>query len=156
MGALHGISPSRIEKIIFNFREGEEGWTIPEALELCKDSAYLNLNSTFSPEKDEKDNMTLYVKRTGPSKDDFVVEIKDVEPRYQWKKWGTSEEFEETMDIKRYATLEYRWEEDPKITLDPQYVPENAKRKVSRSTLKELGPKLKQDLDKINSQIKGD
>lgn len=160
MGIINGISPSRIEKIISDFEIGEEGWTVPEALELCQNSkGYLNLNSPVSSQINLKDNMTMYIKRTGIGKDDFSVRVNDVE-NYKWKINAMDEDtFENVRENPAYAILEYNLENSTE-SQNQMYKKENepktaSKKKKKFSFLESLktGSKLKDEIKKIESEI---
>jgi hypothetical protein len=75
-----------LEKIISEMDIGEIAYTNPINLEFDYDfNGYLYLNGTIKSYPDIKNNQTLYVKKIGENKQDYIVDINYVE-NYKWER----------------------------------------------------------------------
>ena len=88
VGEVRGLTFGKnIELVIADLNEGEEGWTVVDALELHYDyNPYLYLEKPISKFCDRKNGKVLRVKRIGPKKDDFIVFADEVY-NYLWKRY---------------------------------------------------------------------
>ncbi|MBS3084721.1 UvrB/UvrC motif-containing protein [Candidatus Pacearchaeota archaeon] len=117
MGELRGAEIGKnLEKVIFDLKENEEGWTSPEALEMHHEYPhFLFLDQPVSKEYDEKYEKTLYVIRIGPGKNDFYVDFNKSKD-YIWKRIFLEEDdFEDALYEPSIAVIEY---EKPKTLKD--------------------------------------
>ena len=75
-----------LERIILEMKVGEEGWIEPQSLEIGYDfEGYLDLEGPVVTKMDTLDNYTVYIKRIGPEKDNFLVDISNAK-EYSWKR----------------------------------------------------------------------
>jgi len=109
MGELRGLKEGKnIERIIADLEIDEAGWTNPKSLEIhYKFEAYLYLEEHISNELDKELGRNLYVKRTGPNKDDFLIDATKVDD-YIWDKIILDEEdHEDNIYDPRLALINY-------------------------------------------------
>ena len=111
MGSLLGKFNlgKNLERMIWEMGVGEEGWTGPEHLELHGQnfSPYLYINEPVSQSYNEEKERTLYIKRTGSGKDDFLVNVNRVKD-YIWEKvLIDAGEYAEDIFNREIAILEY-------------------------------------------------
>ncbi|MBS3078337.1 hypothetical protein J4412_02435 [Candidatus Pacearchaeota archaeon] len=75
-----------LERIILEMKVGEEGWIEPQSLEIDYDfEGYLDLEGSVVTKMDTLENYTVYIKRIGPEKDNFLVDISNAK-KYSWKR----------------------------------------------------------------------
>jgi len=75
-----------LERIILEMKVGEEGWIEPQSLEIDYDfEGYLDLEGSVVTKMDTLENYIIYIKRIGPEKDNFLVDISNAK-KYSWKR----------------------------------------------------------------------
>ena len=118
MGTLQGKIEH--ERTILELKVGEEGWTSPDSLEIhINFDAYLYLEEPVYEKPDEKKGITLYIKRCGEGKDDFLVNVDKVK-NYSWDKiYLDKEKYEEGLNDPQIAILEYKSNTEKKQTRKP-------------------------------------
>jgi len=90
--AVRGQINGKLENTIKRMETGDEGFTLPWALsfEPNKDryDVFLNVRYPVYPEKGKKGKkgevVILYIKRTGPKKNDFDVDVDSVGDNFKW------------------------------------------------------------------------
>jgi hypothetical protein len=110
MGSLIGNLEDIFQKTIHELKVGEEGWTSPENLMFDHEqNGYLELGGAIY--KNFHDSASsLYIKRTGEEKNDFLVDTTQVK-RYLWLKsnepFGYSPESIKTDEDLNIAWIKY-------------------------------------------------
>ena len=83
---VKGNLQGRLEHTIEKMETGDEGFTLPWALSFESDgdkyNAYLCIK--YPVTQDPRGTLELHIKRTGPGKADFEVDLESVNSDYQW------------------------------------------------------------------------
>ncbi|PJC45422.1 hypothetical protein CO037_01625 [Candidatus Pacearchaeota archaeon CG_4_9_14_0_2_um_filter_30_8] len=146
MGEIRGLKYGKnIERIIAELEIDEGGWTKPTSLEIHYEvNSYLFLEEHVYPKFDKESEKTLYVKRIGPNKDDFIVDTSKVD--YVWDKLIVDpEDYEEEIQDLRIAVLGY---EKP---LKEKSIEEQIIKAVENQEF-EIAAKLKLKLERKNKR----
>ncbi|NCN51402.1 hypothetical protein GW931_00110 [archaeon] len=86
MGIVKGFleTGKNLDRIILEMDEGEEGYAEPKFLDFDYElKGYLDRNGPISKQYDPINKRTLYVKKIGQGKDDYLVNISEVKG-YAW------------------------------------------------------------------------
>ena len=148
MGELKGklITGKNLEKTLLDLKVGEEAYITPEFIEVSTNKeAYLNLCAPISKEADEC--YSVYVKRTGPDKENYLADISKVN-NYVWQIEEhpfaeSKEEIEDPEGDLSVIKLNYKLEME---TLTEKY------NQAIEDENYELADKLKKEIDKGNSK----
>ncbi len=127
MGIVEGIKLGKnLEKTIINLEIGEGGWAKPEALEMYYGfKAVLDLDTPVFDSGHKRKDTTLHVKRVGLQKNDFEVNISNVD-NYRWRKLPVDkDEFQDFAEDPSYAILDYSEEKTLQDEIDEAVKNEN-------------------------------
>ena len=145
MGTIRGNfeSGKNLERLILELEIDEEGWADPDALEMHYEyNHYLYLEEPISKNYDLGKNKVLYIKRTGPNKDDFFVDTTSVK-NYIWERFPIDDEdYEDALTDPTIAILEYEKSQEPKSLFDQIKEAEN---KEDYERAQELQKKLNRE-----------
>ncbi len=106
MGSLEG----NLNRTIFDLGIGEEAWAYKEALEIHYeyDKHFLFLDEEISEDYDPKGKYILHVKRIGPRKDDFIVNLNKSKDYCAKRTFIEKEDYLELIEEKGIALLDHK------------------------------------------------
>jgi len=153
MGVIKGFleTGKNLEKIIFDMLPDEEGWTNPNSLELDLElKGYLDLERPVSQHYDSLNKRTLYIKRIGEGKDDYLVDISRAEG-YAWISLSEEKikDFLEEIGEEKVAKLDYKPNlifEEVKLEEDIQEALENEQYELVEELKQKRDSTLKKNL----------
>ena len=86
---IKGQINGKLENLIKNMEVGDEGFTVPWVLSFVpkKDKYDVFLHAGYPIHPETGGTVELYVRRTGPNKNDFLVDLDSVK-NYKWSAGG--------------------------------------------------------------------
>jgi len=135
-----------LEKVIIEMYTDEEGWTEPNSVGIdYLLNIYFDIEGPISKEYDLSNKRTVYVKRIGQEKDDFLVDISKAKD-YFWRRLSPREieDFVEEFGEDRIVKLGYNQED---ISLEKVLLKEKIKRAVENEEYEKI--------EKLKDRLKG-
>ncbi|MDP3966182.1 MAG: UvrB/UvrC motif-containing protein [archaeon] len=139
VGEIKGASiGGNLERVVFDLKENEEGWVGARALEMHYGlDHFLYLDAPISDKCDESSGKIIYVKRLGPGKDDFFVDLSKAGD-YLWERYFIDKEsYEELLEDPGIGVIKY----EKKKTLEEELY--EAVKKDEFETAAKLRDKIK-------------